>query len=344
MEAKSSSVRTMSAASLATSVPVMPMATPMSACLSAGASLTPSPVMATTWPLDCSASTRRSFCSGVTLAKTLVLSASSMNSSSCTAAISEPVTAPSPAPTMPISWAIAAAVAAWSPVIIFTEMPAWWQASTAAMAAGRGGSIIACRPRKVRPPATSSWPMSSVPSGRAPRAKARTRRPSAASASTCAWTAAASSGTGSPAPSDRGRAALEHLLDGALHVHDPAALAGVVQRRHVLVRALEGDRVQARQRGRLVGGDHAGLGGARQQGRLGRVAGHLVAAVRLVERGVVAEQAGQQDLARGRGRGRARSLPPARTRRRSPGTPRRRPPGAAPSSRSASACRSCRCR
>ena len=48
MEAKSSSVSTMSAASLATSVPVMPMATPMSACLRAGASLTPSPVMATT--------------------------------------------------------------------------------------------------------------------------------------------------------------------------------------------------------------------------------------------------------------------------------------------------------
>ena len=70
MEAKLSSVSTMSDASLATSVPVMPMATPMSACLSAGPSLTPSPVMATTWPRACSASTRRSFCSGVTRAKT----------------------------------------------------------------------------------------------------------------------------------------------------------------------------------------------------------------------------------------------------------------------------------
>ena len=45
-----SSVRTMSAASLATSVPLQPMATPMSACLSAGASLTPSPVTATICP------------------------------------------------------------------------------------------------------------------------------------------------------------------------------------------------------------------------------------------------------------------------------------------------------
>ena len=50
MVAKLSSLRTMSAASLATSVPLMPMATPMSACLRAGASLTPSPVMATTSP------------------------------------------------------------------------------------------------------------------------------------------------------------------------------------------------------------------------------------------------------------------------------------------------------
>ena len=40
----------MSAASLATSVPVMPIATPMSAAFSAGESLTPSPVMAATSP------------------------------------------------------------------------------------------------------------------------------------------------------------------------------------------------------------------------------------------------------------------------------------------------------
>ena len=50
MVAKLSSVRIITAASLETSVPVMPMATPMSAFLSAGASFTPSPVMATMWP------------------------------------------------------------------------------------------------------------------------------------------------------------------------------------------------------------------------------------------------------------------------------------------------------
>ncbi len=49
-EAKLSSARFMSPASLATSVPVMPMAMPILAAFKAGASLTPSPVMATTCP------------------------------------------------------------------------------------------------------------------------------------------------------------------------------------------------------------------------------------------------------------------------------------------------------
>eukprot|EP00966_Prymnesium_polylepis_P201365 4665973-Prymnesium_polylepis.1 len=50
MVAKLSSASTMSAASLATSVPEMPIAMPILACLSAGASLTPSPVIAGTSP------------------------------------------------------------------------------------------------------------------------------------------------------------------------------------------------------------------------------------------------------------------------------------------------------
>ena len=48
MEEKLSSSRMMPDAYLATSVPAIPMAKPMSAFLSAGASLVPSPVMATT--------------------------------------------------------------------------------------------------------------------------------------------------------------------------------------------------------------------------------------------------------------------------------------------------------
>jgi hypothetical protein len=68
--AKLSSVMTIAAASLATSVPLIPIATPMSACFSAGASLTPSPVMAATSPPAWNASTIRSVCSGETRANT----------------------------------------------------------------------------------------------------------------------------------------------------------------------------------------------------------------------------------------------------------------------------------
>ena len=48
MVAKLSSARIISATFLVTSVPVMPMPTPMSAFLMLGASLTPSPVIAVT--------------------------------------------------------------------------------------------------------------------------------------------------------------------------------------------------------------------------------------------------------------------------------------------------------
>ena len=61
MLAKLSSSSTMSAASLATSVPAIPIAIPMCALLSAGASFTPSPVAATTCPFRFSASTIRLF-------------------------------------------------------------------------------------------------------------------------------------------------------------------------------------------------------------------------------------------------------------------------------------------
>jgi hypothetical protein len=69
MVAKLSSVSTMVAASLATSVPERPMATPMSARRRAGASLTPSPVIATVWPSARSASAMRSLDSGEARAK-----------------------------------------------------------------------------------------------------------------------------------------------------------------------------------------------------------------------------------------------------------------------------------
>jgi hypothetical protein len=68
IETKLSSARTISEASLATSVPLSPMAMPISAALRAGASLTPSPVTATTSPFACRARTMRSLSSGETRA------------------------------------------------------------------------------------------------------------------------------------------------------------------------------------------------------------------------------------------------------------------------------------
>ena len=68
MVAKLSSARIILAASFVTSVPVTPIAMPMSADFSAGASLTPSPVIATMLPSACSASTMRSLCAGATRA------------------------------------------------------------------------------------------------------------------------------------------------------------------------------------------------------------------------------------------------------------------------------------
>ena len=76
MVAKLSSVRIISAASLVTSVPVMPIATPMSARVSAGASFTPSPVMATMFPCCLRMLTRRTLSSGATRATTPMSSTS----------------------------------------------------------------------------------------------------------------------------------------------------------------------------------------------------------------------------------------------------------------------------
>ena len=70
MVAKLSSASTMSATFFVTSVPVMPMPTPMSALLMEGASLTPSPVMAVMQPFAFQAFTMRTLCSGCTLAYT----------------------------------------------------------------------------------------------------------------------------------------------------------------------------------------------------------------------------------------------------------------------------------
>ncbi len=82
IEEKLSSFKTISAASLATSVPAIPIAIPMFARDKAGASLSPSPVIATTWPIDCSLVTIRNFWSGVTRENITTLSSLASNSSS----------------------------------------------------------------------------------------------------------------------------------------------------------------------------------------------------------------------------------------------------------------------
>jgi hypothetical protein len=148
----------------------------MSAFLRAGASLTPSPVIATICPFRLSVSTRRTLSSGVTRAITPIPSIASSSSSSLIAANSAPVMA---RPSMPSCLAIAAAVTAWSPVIIRTLIPALFAVSIASFAVGRGGSTIPTRESSVRPSRSGSRsaPTSNVSGAKSLRPVAKTRRP-----------------------------------------------------------------------------------------------------------------------------------------------------------------------
>ena len=146
MVAKLSSASTIAAASRETSVPLRPMAMPMSAALSAGASFTPSPVIATTCPSACSARTIASFCSGSMRANTRAPATALRSISPSSTRSSRPVSTGAPRGAMPSSAAMAPAAAGWSPVIISTRMPASCAAATAAKASGRGGSIMPTSP------------------------------------------------------------------------------------------------------------------------------------------------------------------------------------------------------
>ena len=120
-------------ACLVTSLP-LPIATPMSACLSAAASLTASPVIATISPCSCISRARRSLSSGRDAPEHVQLRAAGATSSSSDSAWSSvPLIAPGPSPSAsPIAWA----VTAWSPVIMRTSMPALSAVSTAPFASG----------------------------------------------------------------------------------------------------------------------------------------------------------------------------------------------------------------
>ena len=138
--AKLSSVRIITAASFETSVPVMPIATPMLAAFSAGASFTPSPVIATMLPCLLEHPDQPDLVLGRDSSDDADLGlAAPSSSSSLIAENSAPVMA---RPSIPSSAAIAAAVVAWSPVIIRTRMPALLHSAIAAFASDRGGSTM----------------------------------------------------------------------------------------------------------------------------------------------------------------------------------------------------------
>lgn len=169
MVEKSSSVRIMSAASLATSVPCRPMAMPISAFFSAGASFTPSPVMATMSPRACSALTIFILWSGFVRAKMVVFwiacvrSASDMASSSSPRRTGRTLTWPGVCSravgmAMPSCLPMATAVVSASPVIMITLTPPRISFLIERPTPGRGGSLMPTRPAKVSPLYRSSWP------------------------------------------------------------------------------------------------------------------------------------------------------------------------------------------
>mmetsp|Transcript_152256 Transcript_152256/g.270152 ORF Transcript_152256/g.270152 Transcript_152256/m.270152 type:complete len:258 (+) Transcript_152256:924-1697(+) len=162
MVEKLSSARTMSDASLATSVPVMPIAMPMSACFSAGASLTPSPVIAAISPRDFKILTMICLCRGSVREKTAPSTSRSIMMRSSTSVRSCSVLSSNDFPVndfrfmfsedvrIPRLMAIASAVSLLSPVIMMTLMPARRHSSIACLHSARGGSIIPTKPTKAR--------------------------------------------------------------------------------------------------------------------------------------------------------------------------------------------------
>mmetsp|Transcript_6363 Transcript_6363/g.23528 ORF Transcript_6363/g.23528 Transcript_6363/m.23528 type:complete len:220 (-) Transcript_6363:408-1067(-) len=198
--AKLSSARTMSEADRATAVPV-PIAIPMSARFSAGASLTPSPVIATISPPFFKRSTSCALCAGSTRDIILTRFEHRSRSSSGRSSHSEPVieTALARPPRIlsvpllvsgspgefiitdvlaskaPICSHTDSAVALLSPVATMTRIPALRHTSRACLTSSLGGSTIPTMPMKVRSFSSDRlavW----VPGGNGLKAIARQRR------------------------------------------------------------------------------------------------------------------------------------------------------------------------
>mmetsp|Transcript_44568 Transcript_44568/g.90989 ORF Transcript_44568/g.90989 Transcript_44568/m.90989 type:complete len:229 (+) Transcript_44568:93-779(+) len=141
MEEKLSSMITMSDASCATAVPMMPMERPTSASLSAGPSLVPSPVTATTSPISFNRLTRTNLSSGLHRASTWTRGSFCF----CSSAVHRLNVGPSiasPSVRMPAFLAMFCAVRMLSPVHIRTTMPERWQSCTARGTSMRRGSSM----------------------------------------------------------------------------------------------------------------------------------------------------------------------------------------------------------
>ena len=148
---KLSSVITMSEAFLVTSVPLLPMAMPISAVFMLGASFTPSPVIATTLPFSFRCVTMAFLCLGVTRAKTVHLLTASRHSAGVILSSSSPEATCSSRSAMPAFFAIAYAVFLWSPVIITVVIPARTHSFTACSTPSLSGSVIPHSPRYISP-------------------------------------------------------------------------------------------------------------------------------------------------------------------------------------------------
>mmetsp|Transcript_35500 Transcript_35500/g.71063 ORF Transcript_35500/g.71063 Transcript_35500/m.71063 type:complete len:207 (-) Transcript_35500:118-738(-) len=162
---KLSSASTILDAPCATAVPD-PIATPMSAALSAGASLTPSPVMAATSPGPplSSASWRRSTMCCLWMGSVREKSDAPCTAASCSAADIAPNSRPvkdlparsSSSANTPILRQMLSAVFWLSPVMTMTRIPAARHVSMAGRTSTRGGSRIPTRPTNVMSASSST--------------------------------------------------------------------------------------------------------------------------------------------------------------------------------------------
>ena len=144
---KLSSVITMSEAFFVTSVPLLPMAMPISAVFMLGASFTPSPVMATTFPFSFKYETMAFLCRGVTRANTVQRFTTSLHCAGVSPSSSSPEMTCSSLPAMPAFFAMASAVFLWSPVIITVVIPARTHSETALSTPAFNGSVMPHMPR-----------------------------------------------------------------------------------------------------------------------------------------------------------------------------------------------------